>query len=133
MLNFYGAAIKDNQAPYPVNRNADMPRGPDLRKLQPGETDASSYIVQAGPYVTDTVFTRVFGGTTMHWEAKTPRMLPSDFQTRSMYDQGVDWPVSYAEIEPDYEQAEREIGVSADVEDQTYLDVNFAKDYVYPM
>jgi choline dehydrogenase-like flavoprotein len=133
MLNFYGAAIKDNQAPYPVNANADMPRGPDLRKLQPGETDAAGYIVQSGPYVTDTVFTRVFGGTTMHWEAKTPRMLPSDFQTRSMYDQGVDWPITYDELEPDYEQAEREIGVSADVEDQTYLDVTFPKDYVYPM
>lgn len=133
MLNFFGAAVKDNQAPYPINLNAPMPRGPELRKLQPGETDASSYIVQSGPYVTDTVFTRVFGGTTMHWEAKTPRMLPSDFQTRSMYEQGVDWPVSYDELEPDYEQAEREIGVSADVEDQTYLDLTFATNYVYPM
>jgi choline dehydrogenase-like flavoprotein len=133
MLNFYGAAIKDNQAPYPLNANADMPRGPGLRKLQPGETDASSYIVQSGPYVTDTVYTRVFGGTTMHWEAKTPRMLPSDFQARSMYDQGVDWPITYDDLESDYEQAEHEIGVSADVDDQTYLDLTFAENYVYPM
>lgn len=133
MQNFYGAAIKDNQAPYPFNASADMPRGPNLRKLQPAETDASSYFVQSGPYVTDTVFTRVFGGTTMHWEAKTPRMLPEDFRTRSLYGQGVDWPIDYHELEGDYRAAEHEIGVSADVEDQTYLDLKFADGYVYPM
>jgi choline dehydrogenase-like flavoprotein len=133
MLNFYGAAIKDNQAPYPVNANASMPRGSDLRKLQPGEANGSSYFVQSGPYVTDTVFTRVFGGTTMHWEAKTPRMLPEDFRARSLYGQGVDWPIEYQDLQADYEMAEHEIGVSADVDDQTYLDLNFPNGYVYPM
>jgi choline dehydrogenase-like flavoprotein len=133
MQNFYGAAVKDNQAPYPVNPNAHMPRGSELRKLQPGETDGSSYIVQSGPYVTDTVFTRVFGGTTMHWEAKTPRMLPEDFRARSLFGQGVDWPIGYHDLEADYQLAEREIGVSADVEDQTYLDLEFPENYVYPM
>ncbi|SEP29644.1 Choline dehydrogenase [Rhizobium tibeticum] len=133
VTNFYSAAIKDNQSPYPVNLNAPMPRSPKLRRLQPGETDASTYIVQSGPYVTDTVYTRVFGGTTMHWEAKTPRMLQEDFKAKSLFGQGVDWPLEYSDIEADYQVAEREIGVSADVEDQTYLDVTFAKDYVFPM
>ena len=133
MLNFYGAASKDNQSPYPFNPNARMPRGSELRKLQPGETDAASYIVQSGPYVTDTVFTRVFGGTTMHWEGKTPRMLPEDFRARALFGQGVDWPLDYEDLKADYELAEHEIGVSADVEDQTYLDLAFPEGYVYPM
>jgi choline dehydrogenase-like flavoprotein len=133
LTNFYGAASKDNQSPFPKNPNADMPRSPDLRKLQSGETDPSPYMVQSGPYVTDTNYTRVFGGTTMHWEAKTPRMLPDDFKTRTLFGQGLDWPLSYEDIEPDYRLAEREIGVSADVEEQSYLGLRFGEDYVYPM
>ncbi|MFC5353967.1 GMC family oxidoreductase [Azospirillum himalayense] len=133
LSNFYGASSKDNQSPYPANPNAAMPRSPLLRKLQPGETDSSTYMVQSGPYVTDTTFTRVFGGTTMHWEAKTPRMLPEDFKMRSLFGQGLDWPLGYDELEADYRTAEREIGVSANVEDQAYLGLHFPKDYVFPM
>lgn len=133
LTTFYSAATKDNQSPFPLNANAPMPRSPQLRKLQPGETDSSSYIVQSGPYVTDTTYTRIFGGTTMHWEAKTPRMLRSDFQSRTIFGQGLDWPLTLDEIEPDYRLAEEEIGVSADVEDQEYLGQTFPPDYVFPM
>ncbi len=133
LTTFYSAATKDNQSPFPLNANAPMPRGPQLRKLQPGETDSSTYIVQSGPYVTDTTYTRIFGGTTMHWEAKTPRMLRSDFQSRTNFGQGLDWPLSFEEIEADYRLAEEEIGVSADVEDQEYLGQSFPPGYVFPM
>ena len=133
LQRFYGATSKDNQAPYPENPNAPMPRSTDVRKIQPGETDASSYVVQRGPFATDTTYTRVFGGTTMHWEGKTPRMLPEDFETRTRFGQGADWPVSYDDLAPYYAQAEREIGVSADVRDQAELGVPFDADYVFPM
>jgi choline dehydrogenase-like flavoprotein len=130
---FYEATSKDNQAPYPENPNAPMPRGTDARKIRPGETDAHAYVVQKGPFATDTTWTRVFGGTTMHWEGKTPRMLPEDFETRTRFGEGADWPVSYDELAPYYAQAEREIGVSADVHDQAELGVPFDPDYVFPM
>nr|WP_245363721.1 GMC family oxidoreductase [Neorhizobium galegae] len=133
LTTFYSAATKDNQSPFPVNANAAMPRSPQLRKLQAGETDSSTYIVQSGPYVSDTTYTRIFGGTTMHWEAKTPRMLRSDFKSRTNFGQGLDWPLSFEEIEEDYRLAEQEIGVSADVEDQSYLGQTFPDDYVFPM
>lgn len=133
LTTFYSAATRDNQSPFPVNTNADMPRSPRLRKLQPGETDSSTYIVQSGPYVSDTTYTRIFGGTTMHWEAKVPRMLRTDFTSRTTYGQGLDWPLTLDELEPDYVRAEEEIGVSADVEDQEYLGQTFGKDYVFPM
>lgn len=133
LTNFYSAATKDNQSPFPVNANAAMPRSPQLRKLHAGDTDSSSYIVQSGPYVSDTTYTRIFGGTTMHWEAKTPRMLASDFRSRSLFGQGLDWPLSFEEVEKDYRFAEREIGVSADVADQTYLGQTFPDGYVFPM
>src|SRR5687768_11216645 len=69
----------------------------------------------------------------MHWEAKTPRMLRSDFKTRTIFGQGLDWPLSFEEIEDDYRLAEQEIGVSANVEDQQYLGQTFPDGYVFPM
>lgn len=133
LTNFYGQSTKDNQSPFPKNPNAEMPRSPDLRKLAPSETNSSTYMVQSGPYVTDTVYTRSYGGTTIHWEAKTPRMLPQDFQMQTLFGHGKDWPIAYADLEADYEAAEREIGVSADVESQTFLDLTFRDSYVFPM
>ncbi len=131
--HFYGVAGKDNQSPYPPNPNAGMPRSTDAVKATPGKPNTSSYLVQTGPYVTDTTYGRMLGGTSMHWEAKTPRFLPEDFELASRYGVARDWPVRYAELEPFYRAAEREIGVSADVEEQRYLGQSFPDDYVYPM
>jgi choline dehydrogenase-like flavoprotein len=130
---FYATPFKDNQSPYPVTPEAPMPRGPDVRRIRPGQPDASAYLVQNGPFATDTTYTRVLGGTTMHWEGKTPRMLPEDFETGTRFEQGVDWPISYDQIEPYYVRAEREIGVAADVSDQAYLGMSFKPGYVFPM
>jgi choline dehydrogenase-like flavoprotein len=130
---FYATPFKDNQSPYPVTPEAPMPRGTDARKIRPGHPDASAYLVQNGPFASDTTYTRVLGGTTMHWEGKTPRMLPEDFELGTRFEQGVDWPLNYEQIEPFYVRAEKEIGVSADVEDQAFLGINFKPGYVYPM
>jgi len=130
---FYAAAVKDNQSPYPVNLNVPMPRGSDVHRIWPGQPDTSGYLVQTGPFASDTSYTRVLGGTTMHWEAKTPRMLPEDFDLRTRYGVGRDWPLSYDDLMPYYAKAEREIGVSADAEHQSFLGVHFEPGYVYPM
>jgi choline dehydrogenase-like flavoprotein len=130
---FYATAFKDNQSPYPPNAAAPMPRSTDARRIWPGQPDASGYLVQNGPFSTDTTYTRVLGGTTMHWEAKVLRMLPEDFRMRSDFHQAENWPFDYDALEPYYREAEREIGVSGDVEDQSYLDLTFPKGYVFPM
>jgi choline dehydrogenase-like flavoprotein len=52
------------------------------------------------------------GGTSLHWTGVTPRFLPSDFQLRSRYGVGRDWPLTYEELAPFYEQAERLLGVA---------------------
>lgn len=134
LSRFYSDTSKDNQAPYPHNPNAPMPRSTDVRWIRPGgEPNASAYLVQTGPYGTDTVYTRILGGTTMHWEGKAMRMLPEDFDMSSRFGQGLDWPISYEELEPHYREAEQEIGVAADVEDQAYLGMTFPPGYVFPM
>jgi choline dehydrogenase-like flavoprotein len=133
LARFYADAFKDNQSPFPRTDNAPMPRSSDVRPIRAGHPEASAYIVQSGPFATDSTYTRVLGGTTLHWEGKTLRMLPEDFEIGSRYGQGRDWPISYDELEPFYREAEREIGVSADVEDQAYLGITFHPGYVYPM
>ncbi len=118
---FYAALEKNPNSPYPANLNALSP------------TDDDIYFKEKGPRKLRGSYTRVMGGTTLHWEAKTLRMLPEDFQLRSKYGQGLDWPISYQELMPYYRQAEREIGVCGDVEEQKELGIPFEGDYVFPM
>ncbi|MBV9314838.1 MAG: GMC family oxidoreductase [Pseudonocardia sp.] len=133
LTRFYDAAVKDNQSPYAPNPNAAMPRSSDAVRIWPGQPDSSTYLVRNGPLATDSTYTRVLGGTTLHWEGKTPRMMPDDFRTRSAYGVGLDWPLTYTELSPHYAQAERELGVSGDVETQTFGGITFEPGYVYPM
>jgi choline dehydrogenase-like flavoprotein len=133
LTRFYETAAKDNQSPYPPNANAPMPRSGEARKITPGVPETNGYLVQTGPFSSDTTYTRVLGGTTMHWEAKVLRMLPEDFELRKKFGQGEDWPLTYQDLESYYEFAEREIGVSADIDDQEYLGLKFPKGYVFPM
>jgi choline dehydrogenase-like flavoprotein len=131
---FYSEPYKDNNSPFRHNRSADMPRSPNLHPLPPdGKPDSKKYIVQYGPFITDTVYTRVFGGTTVHWEGKTIRMLREDFSLRSTYGQGLDWPIGLDDLLPYYRRAENELGVAGDAESQRSLGVEFDEGYVYPM
>ncbi len=119
--HFYGAVEKDANSPYPKNPNA---LSPNIR---------NDYFVEKGPMALGGSYTRVTGGTTMHWEGKTPRMLPEDFELRSKYGQGLDWPISYQDLMPYYRKAEYEIGVCGDIEEQKELGIPFKEDYVFPM
>ncbi|KZN28510.1 hypothetical protein N480_10480 [Pseudoalteromonas luteoviolacea S2607] len=133
LSNYYENASKDNNSPYPNNPNARMPRSTDVSKLKPGVADAKGYLVQNGPLALDSTYTRVTGGTTMHWEAKILRMLPDDFSIKTKYGVGLDWPINYDDLMPFYQMAEREIGVSADVEEQGFYGIKYEPGYVYPM
>jgi len=62
----------------------------------------------------DWQFSVGFGGSSNCWWANTPRFLPSDFELHSRYGVGVDWPVSYGELEPYYLEAERIMAISGD-------------------
>jgi choline dehydrogenase-like flavoprotein len=131
--NFFSAVDKDNNAPFPINPNARMPRGNEVEPLQADGLSTKGYFVQKGPLVSDSSFSKVVGGTTMHFESKTPRMLPDDFTMQSQYGHGLDWPVSYEELMPYYRKAEFEMGVSGDVESQKKLGIEFEPGYVFPM
>ena len=53
------------------------------------------------------------GGRTNHWGRISPRMGPYDFKPRSRDGLGFDWPLTYEELEPYYDQTEALIGVYA--------------------
>ena len=55
---------------------------------------------------------RILGGRTNHYGRITLRFSDYDFRPRSTDGLGADWPVTYEEIAPYYEKAERFIGVS---------------------
>ena len=58
------------------------------------------------------VYSIGFGGGSNRWWACTPRMLPSDFRTRTLYGVGRDWPVQYEELAPYYQRVEEMMEVS---------------------
>jgi choline dehydrogenase-like flavoprotein len=55
---------------------------------------------------------RGVGGTSLHWQAETPRLHANDFRMRSTYGLAEDWPIDYPELEPYYVRAEHELGVA---------------------
>jgi glucose dehydrogenase len=79
---------------------------------RPTVVDLKGYYVQDGPELFASTYERIAGGTTWHWLGTALRLVPNDFRLRSKYGVGVDWPISYAELEPWYARAEGEIGVA---------------------
>jgi choline dehydrogenase-like flavoprotein len=63
---------------------------------------------------------QVVGGGTVHWDAKVPRLWDIDFQALSALGPQpdadmADWPFTYAEIAPYYDEIETLIGAQGDV------------------
>src|SRR5437763_5819237 len=69
----------------------------------------------------------VVGGGTVTYGGSSWRHLPWEFREAS-YDKTIpsgtglaDWPVTYDELEPDYTQAERELGISVQRADSPFV------------
>ncbi len=54
------------------------------------------------------------GGSAMHHYAVWPRLHSEDFQARTRYDRARDWPISYDDLRPYYDQVQRESGIAGD-------------------
>lgn len=76
------------------------------------QPEDNGYLVQAGPYPYPAEYIRQVGGTTWHWAAQAWRMVPNDLRIRSLYGVGVDWPFTYEELDPYYQEGEQIMGVS---------------------
>jgi choline dehydrogenase-like flavoprotein len=54
------------------------------------------------------------GGAALHYFANFPRYLPTDFKIKSEHNRAQDWPISYEEVAPFYDEVAAEVGVSGD-------------------
>jgi choline dehydrogenase-like flavoprotein len=158
LQRYYEASAKVPESPYPpaivddengkiidpkniaVGRpNALTLSAKNWRDTEQAYLDQSDRKLSVRPF--KSTYERLAGGTS-HWMGLTPRLVPHDFRMKSTYfkeasvDWGfVDWPMSYEDIRPFYQQAEAELGVSAQVEDQRFpgIDNTFPDNYEYPM
>ena len=118
MSKFLGTNLKTPNAPYPPptgdpsGQSAPRAAVPDLFDWKNHET---SYLIQTGPVAFTTGYERVAGGTTTHWMGTCLRFSATDFKCKSTYGVGRDWPLSYDDLSPWYDQAEKAIGVSAKI------------------
>ncbi len=147
MRRFYSAAAKVPESPYtpeifgpnglsdPSTVNAGRPT---VLSLGPkgafGDwTDPKqAYLIQKGPRPFASTYDRVAGGTS-HWLGTCLRFVPNDFKMKSRYGQLLDWPIEYKDLDSCYGEAEKELGVSADVGEQTYCGIEFPSGHTYPM
>lgn len=60
------------------------------------------------------------GGGTLHHYACWFRLHPEDFEMRTRFGRGLDWPLSYADLRPYYDQVQREVGLSGDAEKEVW-------------
>jgi len=93
---------QDFSAGYPNAKHA--PR-PDWSKDVP-------YIKNIGPEALHFEYLKLVGGTTWHWNANVNRLLESDFNLKTQYGVGDDWPINFDDLKKYYAEAENEIGVS---------------------
>jgi choline dehydrogenase-like flavoprotein len=60
------------------------------------------------------------GGSMVLYAGDWPRMAPSDFRVRTLDGVADDWPITYADLEPYYDQIAREVGVAGLAGDPAY-------------
>ena len=58
----------------------------------------------------------MLGGRTNHWGRISLRWGPDDFKRRSLDGLGDDWPITYDEIKPYYDQLDRLVGIFGSME-----------------
>jgi glucose dehydrogenase len=126
------ASIKDPHSPYvqpETDLKAPSPDSPTDYYEQPADAKT--------PY--KSTYERRTGGSTWHWLGHTPRMLSADFRMKTEYGGGpgfppgfVDWPITYADLEPWYCQAESEMGVAGSDEEWKNI-FNSPRSQPFPM
>ncbi|KWS04938.1 Glucose-methanol-choline (GMC) oxidoreductase:NAD binding site [Lysobacter capsici AZ78] len=149
-----GAGSKDNSLGQPDPATLNTPRYTVLQ-IKSWQNPAQCYFEyeeQQATHADDPKMTfafgssyeRVAGGTTWHWLGTSLNHLPNDFQLKTKYGQGVDWPGGvkfYEALLPYYRKATETIGVSSDKQPMVDLyktfnvqpDGTYGPNYDFPM
>ena len=75
-------------------------------------------VIEEGDNPVGNVFNAGYGvgGGAMHHYAVWPRLHEEDFQSRTLYDEGADWPISYDDIRSCYDDVQEECGIAGDAD-----------------
>lgn len=60
------------------------------------------------------------GGAALHHYAVWLRRHPDDFDMKSRFGKGLDWPISYDDLRPHYDQIQKEAGISGDAKAEVW-------------
>jgi choline dehydrogenase-like flavoprotein len=96
---------------------------PNVRDLE------NDYPVETSESDVNPLMYNAVGGSTILWAAHWQRFMPSDFRVRTLDDVASDWPITYEDLAPFYEQMEVEMGVSGLAGDPAYP----GKDTPFPL
>lgn len=101
-------------AHYELRTTEDWHKDQNVRRLEEDyPTDTSQSDLSPVMY-------NAVGGSTIHYGALWSRLLPVDFRVRTYDGVADDWPISYEELEPFYDQSDRDFGVSGVAGDPAY-------------
>jgi|TARA_B100001750_G_scaffold78999_1_gene62694 choline dehydrogenase-like flavoprotein len=89
-----------------IHRQTDFNPNPNLR------ANESDYPVNDTNTPIKPLMYNAVGGSTIHWSAHFPRMKPSDFRVKTLDGVAEDWPISYHELEPYFDQNDKIMGVA---------------------
>ncbi|MGI8662362.1 MAG: GMC family oxidoreductase [Acidimicrobiales bacterium] len=114
--------------------NADVNLEPRTARTQ---AEASSGVERSFTGDVNSLPTTVGGGT-IHWDAKVPRFWRQDFEGLSRYGpvpnaNVADWPLSYDDLAPYYDEIERQLGVQGDVTQMPARTLQEAPRGAFPM
>ena len=109
--------VKDS---YMFKWNYESPRrGAGIPTRQGGEFDAAlgGFTIDGEPYTSAPgdsfgwFRSRMLGGRTNHWGRISLRFGPDDFRRKSVDGLGDDWPITYEDIKPHYDEVDKLVGV----------------------
>ena len=89
-----------------VRRQLDWNPNPNVRR-RPTDYPISDDTSPIKPLLFNGV-----GGSTVMWSAHTPRFHPSDFRVRAADGVADDWPITYSDLEPFYDENDRMMGIA---------------------
>ena len=95
-----------NTKDWEVRRNKEMSASPNVRQMK------SDYPINDQESPISVVNYNGVGGSTVLYAAHFPRLHPSDFKVKSLDGVAEDWPIDYFQLEPYYQQNDKNIGVS---------------------
>ena len=117
--------LKEHMWPYQAPNRGAGPKGQAYTGGATGFTYSATYggnQLEGEPYTVapgsdfSWFRSRILGGRTNHYGRVTLRMADYDFKPKTTDGLGFDWPISYEDLAPYYDKAERLIGVTGTVE-----------------